>query len=228
MVRAKIGGRGYQVVAGERRFRASKMLGLSEVPVIIKEINDLEAAEIALVENLQRENLNPIEEAVGYQDLMKIFDLNQEEVSKKVGKSRPAVANSLRLLNLSEKTSNLVKHNKLSAGHARTLLGLSDKNEIDKVAAITIEKGFSVRETENFVRRQNKESGTPTLKTSKKHHTFTMGSDTYYVELEAALKNELGRRIKIEHKGEEKGIIQIHFHSKEDAKEIAEKLTKNP
>jgi len=226
VVRSKIGG-GYQIVAGERRWRAAKELGLAEVPVIIKEIGDLEAAQIALVENLQRENLNPIEEASGYKDLMTAFDMSQEEISQKVGKSRPAVANSLRLLNLPAALSELVKSEKISAGHARTLLGLKNRDIMTDLANKIVDEGLSVRETENIVKNQNTRSVTLSAdETAPQPPQNIIGGETFYIELETALKNELGRKVKIEHSGSNKGHITVSFYSKEEARDIAEKLSR--
>lgn len=127
---------GYQIVAGERRWRASRMAGLTEVPVVIRELSDGETMELALIENLQREDLTPVEEALGYQQLMDKYSLTQDEVSRAVGKSRPAVANALRLLNLPEEVLSLVGNGRISAGHARTLLSFKDPDELDKARAL--------------------------------------------------------------------------------------------
>ena len=222
VVRGKNDGIGYQIIAGERRWRASKMIGLSEIPVIIKDVGDLVCAQIALVENLQRENLNPIEEAVGYNDLMKAFDMKQEDIAQKVGKSRSAVANSLRLLNLTDKVTEMVELDKISAGHARTLLGLKEKSEMNALAEKIYNQKLSVRECEKLINRRNKAGFVkPSL-----NDTHKMGKDTFYTELETAMKEELGRKIKVEHTGNEKGKITIEFLNKEDATEIANKLTK--
>ena len=151
LVRPIIGG-GYQLIAGERRWRASRIAGLTQVPVIIKELTDDEAAVISLIENLQREDLNPIEEAYGFASLIKDFDLTQEEAARRVGKSRPAVANALRLLRLPQEVIDAVREGKLSAGHARALAAIDDEKTAIFVAKTVMEKGLSVRETEKLVK----------------------------------------------------------------------------
>ena len=142
---------GYQLIAGERRWRAARIAGLNEVPVVIKEITDSELLELALVENLQREDLNPIEEAQGLSLLMETYEMTQEQAAKRVGKSRPAVANAVRLLLLPPSVVDMVREGKISAGHARALLGLSDNEKIKELADRIIKKGMSVRDTERLV-----------------------------------------------------------------------------
>ena len=141
----------YQLIAGERRWRASRMAGLTEVPVIVRDLDDQAAMELALIENLQRTDLNIMEEAAGYRELMERYGMTQEVVAKRVGKSRPAVANALRMLALPEATARLVREGKLTAGHARALLGLPDPAEIDPLAERVLAEGLSVRETERLV-----------------------------------------------------------------------------
>ena len=171
---------GYQIVAGERRWRASRMAGLTEVPVVIRELSDGETMELALIENLQREDLTPVEEALGYQQLMDKYSLTQDEVSRAVGKSRPAVANALRLLNLPEEVLSLVGNGRISAGHARTLLSFKDPDELDKAARLVSTQDISVRELERLAKRANKtaQEKTPGLQEKKL---------SYYEEVELAL-----------------------------------------
>ncbi len=212
LVRPMIGG-GYQLVAGERRWRASRIAGLTQVPVIIKELSDTEAAVISLIENLQREDLNPVEEALGFASLIKDFDLTQEEAAEKVGKSRPAVANALRLLKLPEAVLNMVRENKLSAGHARALAALSDEKLIISTAELIISKGLSVRETEKLVKSLTKE------KNEKKKIS---SRNTFFDEVELSLNNSLGRKAKVITKnGKESGTLEIAFYDKDDLARIA-------
>ena len=168
---------GYQLVAGERRWRASRMAGLTEVPVFIREMSDRQVAEVALIENLQREDLNPLEEAKGYAQLMKDYSLTQEQVAKSVGKSRPAVANAMRILELPEEVLEYVRNGKLSAGHARTLLPIKDKQTLLKLAEEIVLKDISVRETERIVKSlvNPKKEKSPT----KKAEDFTFNPTTY-------------------------------------------------
>ncbi len=204
----------YQLVAGERRWRASRIAGLEEVPVIIRQIDDGEAMELAMIENLQREDLNPIEEAAGYKYLMDTFGLTQEQVAETCGKSRPAVANAIRLLSLPQDILELIKIGELTAGHGRAILAITDE-KLRELAVVMAQKGASVRELEKLASKKS---------SAKK--TTTKVQDNYYKETELALKNEIGRRVKIEPKGKEKGTISIEFYSKDDLRAIAEKLAK--
>jgi ParB family chromosome partitioning protein len=146
----------YQLIAGERRWRAARLAGLTEVPVVIREMTDEEAAALSLIENLQREDLNPVEEAFGFQKLMEDFSLTQEEAAEKVGKSRPAVANALRLLKLPPEILDLVRGGKISAGHARALLAFPTEAQMLETAKLIVEKGISVRETERLAKKASK------------------------------------------------------------------------
>lgn len=210
---------GYQLVAGERRWRASRMAGLSEVPVFIREMSDRQVAEVALIENLQREDLNPLEEAKGYAQLMKSYDMTQEQVAKSVGKSRPAVANAMRILELPEEVLEFVRQGKLSAGHARTLLPLKDDAVIMNVAMQIISKDISVRETERIVKSiVNPKKEKSSAKKAKR--------DSYYDECELAIRAELGRKAEIHVAKGNKGTIEIEFFSKEDLQSILEALVR--
>ena len=200
----------YQLVAGERRWRASRMAGLTEVPVVIKELTDAQVAEIALVENLQREDLDPIEEALGYKELAEKFDYTQEEISNLVGASRPAIANALRLLTLPEEIINLVSKKELSAGHARALLTLEDDKVKIELAKFVIKEDISVRETERLARKQIKTE--PTGKKTKKRNP-------YYDEVELALSDVLQRKVRVT-KSTKKGAIEIEFFDDEDLKKL--------
>ena len=216
LVRPIFGG-GYQLIAGERRWRASRIAGLTQVPAIIKELSDEEAAVISLIENLQREDLNPVEEALGFASLISDFSLTQEEAAKKVGKSRPAVANALRLLKLPEKVLDYVRENKLSAGHARAIAAIDDEKTAIFAADTVIEKGLSVRETERMVKALTAEK--KAKKPSKTRHTF-------FDEVELSLNNSLGRKAKVVTKeGKECGTLEIAFFDKEDLARIANILS---
>lgn len=211
-----LGDGGYQLIAGERRWRASRLAGLTQVPVVVREMSDSEAMELALIENLQREDLNPIEEAEGFSLLMQTYNLTQEQAAQRVGKSRPAVANALRLLALPEKVLELVKNGSLSSGHARTLLPISDGKTCLKTAEEIIKKGLSVRETERLV----KTILAPKEKAEKK----APKRDSYYDECELAIMQELGRKAKITATKGNKGTIEIEFFSKSDLQSILEAL----
>lgn len=205
---------GYQIVAGERRWRAAKLAGLTEVPVVVKELTELAAMELALVENLQREDLNAVEEALGYRNLMDSFSLTQEQVAAKVGKSRPAVANALRLLQLPDKVLQLLRDGKLSAGHARALAALQDDLAATELAEKIVKEGLSVRETERLVKKAMKQ---PSQKPAP------VRRDSFYDEVALSLKETLGRRITVSPKGDG-GMLSIEFLSKEELQELANKL----
>lgn len=204
---------GYQLVAGERRWRASRMAGLTEVPVVIRELSDHETMELALIENLQRQDLNPMEEALGYQSLMNEYAMTQEQVSKVIGKSRPAIANSLRLLSLPTPVVELVREGKLSAGHGRALLALDSEEAILEAAELAVKKGMSVRETEKLAQQAKKEPKKPVLKPE----------GTYYKELELALTQVLGRQVSVTAKGKTRRL-SVEFFDKDDLAALAEKL----
>lgn len=217
LVRPMLSG-GYQIVAGERRWRASRMAGLTEVPVVIRELTDSETMELALIENLQREDLTAIEEAKGYKQLMDRYTLTQDEVARVVGKSRPAVANALRLLNLPEDILSLVNAGRISAGHARTLLSFKDADEMDKAARLVSTQDISVRDLERLAKRANKELKEQAQVSKEKKLS-------YYEEVELALKEHLGRRVKVSGTTE-KGTLEIEFYGKEDLQDLAQMLEK--
>ena len=206
----------YQLVAGERRWRASRMAGLTEVPVVIKELSDDEAMALALIENLQREDLNAIEEAQGIKALMDTLSLTQDEAAERVGKSRPAVANALRLLKLPNSVIALVSDGKLSPGHARALLGFKDEQDIIETADLIIEKGLTVRDVEKLVKNRNKEP---------KAEKPAARRASYYDEVELALTDFLGRKVKVGTKpGKESGVLEIDFFDKDDLTRLADAL----
>ncbi len=201
---------GYQLVAGERRWRASRMAGLTEVPVVIRDLTDSQVAELALVENLQRENLNPLEEANGYKELSDKFGYTQEKISEIVGKSRPSIANALRLLNLPEDVQEMVSNGSLSMGHARAILSLQDDKMKTDLAKLVVANDLSVRETERIARNMAKEA--PKAKKAKKRNP-------YYDEAELALSEVLGRSVKIT-KSSKKGSLEIEFFDDADLKKL--------
>ena len=203
---------GYQLVAGERRWRASRMAGLFEVPVIVREMTDSEMMQIAMIENLQRENLNPVEEAMGYRMLIDEYHLTQEEISKSVGKSRPVIANALRILSLPKEILDMVSEGKISAGHARALLGFSDKAEQMRVARAINTKDLTVRDVEKLVKSFDR---------PEKREMEISHENTFFGEVEIALKEYLKRKVRVIGKGDKAGIVQIEFYDEEDLAEIA-------
>lgn len=207
LVRPILGG-GYQIVAGERRWRAARMAGVEEVPAVVREMTDSQVMELALIENLQREDLNPLEEALGYQSLMESYGMTQDEVAKTVGKSRPAVANALRLLNLPDEMQKMVSAGTISAGHARALLSFPDAKSM-KEAAKAAQDGASVRELEKLAQKAN-------AKPKAKAHQSKV---RYYEEAELALKEHLGRKV---HVGgtKKRGVLQIEFYGEDDLAEL--------
>ncbi len=209
----------YTIIAGERRWRAARMAKLKEIPAIVKNFDEKSEKEVALIENLQRENLNAIEEALGIKELMDVYGLTQDEVSKKVGKSRSAVANSVRLLNLPDAIKVYIKDGKLSMGHARTLLGIEDESRIKEVADKIIKEDLSVRQTESYIKTLN------TVKKVKKLTKEEQEIIRYIKNLEETLSSELGTKIKIVNK-KNKGKIEIPYSSSEDFERII-KIIKN-
>lgn len=204
----------YQIVAGERRWRASRMAGIKTVPAIVREMSDSEMMELALVENLQREDLSVIEEAEGYQVLIHTYEMTQEEVAKAVGKSRPAITNALRILNLPQEVREMLAQGKISAGHARTLLSFSDEESMRKAAKLVCEKHLSVRDLEKMAKKPAEPLQTPKTK-----------RNTYFDEVELALKEQLSRRVQIQNKGK-KGVLQIEFYGEDDLKDFLQKFFK--
>lgn len=212
VVKPETNGR-YSIIAGERRWRACRMAGLYEVPVVIKDANPQELMELALIENLQREDLNAVEEALGYRSLIDAFALTQEEVAKRVGKSRAAVTNALRLLNLTEEELQALRVGAISAGHARALLSVEDE-ETRKQMLEMATNGASVRELEKMSAKVKK-----AVKAPKK-----AAKNTFYSEVELSLKNELHRKVSITSTGDGKGKITIEFFSDEELSDFARRL----
>lgn len=204
----------YQLVAGERRWRAARIAGLTEVPVVIRELTDEEVIEIAMIENLQREDLNPLEEALGYRYMMDELKITQEQAAEKVGKSRPAVANALRLLKLPDEVQEMVKNNLISSGHARTLLGFDSEDMIIRTAKQIVKENLSVREVENMVKKSKKGPKIPKQKIR----------DKFFSEVELALVDNLGRKVKIKESKHDAGVLEIEFFDKDDLESLAMKL----
>lgn len=202
----------YEIIAGERRWRAAKMAGLKEVPVIIKEYTDQEVMEISLIENIQRENLNPIEEALAYRRLLDEFHLKQEEVANRVSKSRAAVTNSLRLLKLDDRVQQMVIEQQLTSGHVRALLAIDDKNAQYETAKKVFEETLSVRDTEKLV----KLVVSPKPERTKKELTH---SEIYH-DLEEKMKEIFGSKVSINRKSEHKGKIEIEYYSDDELERI--------
>ena len=205
----------YRLVAGERRWRASQMAGLTEVPVVVREMNEQEAAELALIENLQREDLNPMEEALGYQTLMDSYGMTQEQAAQVVNKSRPAVANALRLLRLPQPVAALVAEGSLSAGHARSLLAFEDSETQVAMAHTAVDRGLSVRELERLAKKAKKD---PPAAPKKPAHR-----DSFFDEVALALRENLGRQVKVTG-GDKGGMLQIEFFDVEDLQALANRL----
>lgn len=208
----------YQIIAGERRFRASKLAGLTEIPAIVLDKDDRKAAEIALIENIQREDLNPLEEALGYKALAEEYELTQEELAMKVGKSRSAVANMIRLLDLPDEVLTLVASKELSAGHARTLLGVKNKENMLTLAKKTVELDLSVRQLEEEVKRINKFKPK-----AEDLDDAELPVVDYFRELEVRMQSHLGRKVKIEGKGRKKSLT-LYYEDNEDLDELLEIL----
>lgn len=202
----------YEIIAGERRWRAAKMAGLKEVPVVVKDYSPQEVMEIALIENIQREDLNPVEEAKAYQNLIKEYNLKQEEVADRVSKSRSAITNSLRLLKLEDQILDMLIDEEISSGHARTLLALDDPGQQVMVAEKIIKDQLSVRDTEKLVKSMNQ----PVKKVPKKE----LKNDFVYRDMEEKLKQKIGTKVKINRKSENKGKIEIEYYSQDELEKI--------
>ena len=210
---------GYQIVAGERRWRAARMAGLDEVPVNIRELSDLETMQIAIIENLQRENLNPVEEAAGYNELIEKFGMTQEKVAKMVGRSRSAVANAVRLLALPEGVLKMLENGEISAGHARALLGFEDEEMLVATALKAADGGLTVRQVEKAAQKSAEHAEESANERSNKK------IDNYFKEMELSLNERLGRKVKVDY-GKNKGALILELYDKNDLAALAEKLAK--
>lgn len=209
--------KGYEIVAGERRFRAAKAAGLKKVPVIVKSLDDEKMMELALLENLQREDLTPIEEAQAYSNLMKELDITQEILAKRLGKSRSHIANLVRLLTLPPEISDLINHGELSMGHGRALLGLKDKKRLQSLVEKIRNESLNVRQVEQLIIKMNNNLPEPEKKKAIK--------DIFLVQTESQLRNQFGTDVTI-HRGKRKGKIEIQFFSDEDLERILNVLNR--
>lgn len=212
----------YEIIAGERRWRAAKIAGLKEVPVIIKKLTEQEMVEISLIENIQRENLNPIEEALAYKRLLNEFNLKQDEVAERVSKSRTAVTNSMRLLKLNEKVQQMVIDDMLTMGHARALLGIEDQEKQYVVAQQIFDEKLSVRETEKLVKKIQKEKDLPEKKKEELDEQVALA----YHDVEEKMKLILGTKVNIRAKDDKKGKIEIEYYSMDEFNRIFEMMQK--
>jgi ParB family chromosome partitioning protein len=212
-------GKKYQLVAGERRWRAAKMADVKKIPAIVKDIDDSSMMEIALIENLQREDLNPIEEALAYKKLMDDFEMTQEKISERVGKSRSQIANTVRLLNLEKEIQKLVETGSISAGHGRALLAIDDKATRAEIVKKIIKECLSVRQTEDLIRKLTKEEKTETRQTKKDDAE----KNPFFLQISEVLQRTLGTKVKI--KGNEKrGRIEIEYYSPDELDRIFEMI----
>lgn len=206
----------YEIIAGERRWRAAKLAGLKEVPVIIKNLTEQEIVEISLIENIQRENLNPIEEALAYKRLLNEFNLKQDEVAERVSKSRTAVTNSMRLLKLDERVQQMVIDDLISTGHARALLGIADNEQQYVLAQQIFDEKLSVRETEKLVKKLQKQ------KPEKPKQPVDDSMSVFYEDMEQKLKAIMGTKVAIHQKDNQKGKIEIDYYSTDELERIME------
>ena len=210
----------YEIIAGERRWRAAKMAGLKEVPVVIREYDRQQKMEIALIENIQREDLNPIEEAMAYQRLMEEFHLKQEEIAARVAKSRVAITNTMRLLKLDEQIQNMLIQGVITSGHARAFLSLEDKGLQLKAAKEVLDKKLSVRETEKLVKRMQREAAGEKKEEKKPDEALTL----IYQNLEDRMKSVMGTKVSIHNKDKNKGRIEIEYYSEAELERIVEMI----
>ena len=211
----------YEIIAGERRWRAAKMAGVKEIPVIIKELTEQEVVEIALIENIQRENLNPIEEAIAYKRLLTEFNLKQDEVAERVSKSRTAVTNSMRLLKLNEKVQQMVIDDMLTTGHARALLAIDDQEKQYQTAQKIFDEKLSVRETEKLVKKIQQEiESNLSVEKAKKESKIDSKMTAIFGELEETMKMVLGTKVAINQKDDKKGKIEIEYYSMDELDRI--------
>jgi ParB family chromosome partitioning protein len=214
----------YMLVSGERRLRAARQAGLSAVPVIVRDVGDRELLEIALIENLQREDLDAIEEAIGYERLMSEFGVTQAQVGEQVGRSRPAVTNALRLLELPDAVQSMIKEGALSAGHGRALLGVKDRRRIVPLARKAAKGGYSVRQVERIVKREGRAAGSK--RAAGKRAAESDAAER--TRLEEELQRQLGTRVKIHLEKEGKGRIEVAFYSLDDLHRLVERLGAKP
>ena len=207
----------YVVIAGERRFRAAKSIGLSEIPAIIMNIDNKQLLEISLIENIQREDLNPIEEAIAYKRLLIEFNITQEEISKRVSKSRTAITNCMRLLNLDERVQDYIVDEVISEGHGRAILGINDKEIQYEIAQMVIDDSLNVRQTERLVKN---------FDAQKKEKIVKKQTSIYYKDIMNKLEDRFGTKVIINSKNKDKGKIEIEYYSEEDFERILELINR--
>ncbi|MEE9524036.1 MAG: ParB/RepB/Spo0J family partition protein [Thermodesulfovibrionales bacterium] len=205
----------YSLIAGERRWRAASLAGLKKIPVIIKKVDEKDSLELSLIENIQRENLNPIEMASSFDYLLNTYDLTQENLSKQIGKDRATIANYMRLLKLPDEIQRLVSDDKLSMGHARALLSIENRKRQIEISRAVVRKGLSVREVEDLIREK--------VKTKTKKKTVDLPEDPYAKDVEEKLRQSLGTKVRLKHKGK-KGKIEIEYYSLEELDRLLEIL----
>ena len=219
-------GANYQIVAGERRWRACRMLGMSEVPVIIKELDDSETAQIALIENIQREDLNPVEEAMAYRSLMDDYDMTQEELSKIVGKSRSSIANAVRLLNLPDEVVELLKKREITSGQAKALAAAETEEEMIELAKLAAAGKITVRGIEKAIAKAANEENDDEIKSKKApKNAEERANHSFITEMQLSLENHLERKVRINSSDGVKGTITIDFFDQDELTTIADKLT---
>lgn len=218
IVRPLKNGMTYQIVAGERRWRACRIAGLNEIPVIIRDLDDSEVSQIAIIENVQRTDLNPMEEAAAYKELVSEYGMTQEAVAKAIGKSRPYISNAIRLLNMPETVQTMVSRGELSLGHAKALLGLNDKKRMAETADMVIGENLNVRQTERLISKINSEDEpqSAAAETFRQHN--------YYTEMELGIREKTGRKVKISARNDGRGSITIDFYDENELARIAESL----
>lgn len=213
----------YNIIAGERRWRAARIAGLKEIPVIVKDYTSQQIMEIALIENIQREDLNPIEEAEAFQKLIDEYHLKQDEVAERVSKSRVAITNSLRLLKLDERVRRMVVEDKIKSGHARALLAIEDNDLQYEIAMKIFDEKLSVRETEKIVRKMNTAGKT---KKNENKEVFTPQEEMIYKQYEEKMKMLMGTKVSINHKTRDKGKIEIEYYSQDELERIVEMMNR--
>ena len=219
-------GANYPLVAGERRWRACRMLGMSEVPVIIKELDDSETAQIALIENIQREDLNPVEEAMAYRSLMDDYDMTQEELSKIVGKSRSSIANAVRLLNLPDEVVELLKKREITSGQAKALAAAETEEEMIELAKLAAAGKITVRVIEKAIAKAANEENDDEIKSKKTPKTSEeRANHSFITEMQLSLENHLERQVRINSSDGIKGTITIDFYDQDELTTLADKLT---
>lgn len=219
VVRPMPNGMTYQIVAGERRWRACRILGLDEVPVIIKELDDFEMAQLAIIENVQRADLNPMEEAAAYKELVDTYKMNHETVAKVIGKSRSYITNALRLMSMPEQVQDYVREGKLSMGHAKAVMGLDSNEQIMQAAEQIVTDNMNVRQTEKMVSKMKQDSSDEKPVSNAKQTQFN-----FYKEMELAISNMIKRKVIVKGNSEQHGTISVEFYDNSELRDISDAL----